>query len=48
MADDDWKKEVAEVLKKHGKVDSSTVGELILVVQQGGVRDALWQKLKIA
>jgi len=44
---DDWKKEVAEVLKKHGKMNESTVGELVLVVQQGGVRDALWQRKKV-
>jgi hypothetical protein len=44
---DDWKKEVADVLKKHGKVNESTVGELVLVVHQGGVRDALWQKKKL-
>jgi len=44
---DEWKKEIAEILKKYGKIKPSTVGELILVVQQGGVRDALWQKLKL-
>ena len=42
-----WKKEISEVLKRHGKVDAFTVGKLALAINQGGVRFAEWLNKKL-
>jgi len=44
---DSWKKEIARILKEHKKIDDNTVGRLALVINSGGVRDALWIEKKI-
>ena len=44
---DDWKREVAEVLKKYGKVDEKTVGKMQLVINCGGITTAEWLNRKV-
>ncbi len=42
-----WKHEIAEVLKRHGKVDEKTVGKMVLVINCGGIREVEWSGLKV-
>lgn len=42
------KRDLAEVLKKHGAVNEKTVGKIALTVNCGGVRDIEWLNLRIA
>jgi len=44
---DIWKREVAEVLKKHGIVDSKTVGRIAFNMNGGNIVSAVWQDKRI-